>query len=94
MSKIGKLYGIFTIGFSAYGFYRGYNTEDDFKTYKFYSDKYIHGLCNMTVYAIPPFQIFALCRLINRCEIKYKNMDPTDHKQEYTELTGIFYKTI
>jgi hypothetical protein len=81
--------------FSVYGFYRGYNAEDDFKTYKFYSDKYIHGLCNMTTYAIPPFQIFALYRLINRLEIKYKNMDKTDHESEYREVVGgVFYKTI
>jgi hypothetical protein len=89
---------------SVYGFTRGFRAISD-SNYKkdvelqntvtrLISERVVNGVFNGWMYAVPIWNIPMICNLINRVEIKYRNLDKKDYSSSYKEWCGICEDTI
>jgi hypothetical protein len=79
--------------FGAYGFWRQYNIIPSDRE-RFFTEKVFFSLTNTSLYLLPPYNIYAFIKLLNRLEIQSKGFDKTLYKDQYTEFFGdINYST-
>lgn len=74
--------------FGGYGFWRQYKSmsSEELLTYKI-----CFSLMNGSLYVLPPYNIYAFYKLLNRLEIQSKNLDKHLYENQYTEFLGHNY---
>uniref|UniRef100_A0A6C0KF96 Uncharacterized protein n=1 Tax=viral metagenome TaxID=1070528 RepID=A0A6C0KF96_9ZZZZ len=83
----------FFVGLSyMYGAQRQWKSENR-PSRDLFTERFALSLINGALYVIPPFSIFKFMSLLNRIEIKYKGLDPTNYKDSYKEFFTYNYNT-
>lgn len=88
MSKFFKIYSGFCTISGIYGFSRGLRSQSWDNKDKLIVNKFIGSFVNGILYSIPIYNTIYLAQLINRIEIKYRNLDPEKYQSNYIELDG------
>lgn len=94
MGFLTKLYGTFCVGMGVYGFTRGYRSYTCKEDNNLISTKVVQGVINGVMYGTPIFNIWPTLRLLNRLEVKYKNLNKDNYKSNYEESFGVCKETI
>lgn len=80
---------VFCSTMGLYGATRGYRASHQFESkHKLTSEKIINAFTNGIFYAIPVVNIGPTVRLINRLEIAYRGLNPSDYQTDYKEIMG------
>ena len=89
MSKLFKTKLILSTNFlfGIYGFSREWRSNHGHQKI-FLTKKFGYSLYNGLIYAMPPFNLYFLYRLLNRIEIKKRSLHKKNYINEYTEISG------
>lgn len=83
------------IGMGIYGFTRGYRAEDKLNTpERLIGEKLLNGIMNGYMYCLPVYNVKWIHNLLNRVEVKYRNLDKKVYEKNYEESCGICDDTI
>lgn len=91
MALYTKIYKGICLSMGGWGFSRGYRSNDNTKTLT--SEKLFISSTNAIMYATPIINFIPLIKLVDRMEIKYKNLDKENFKSSYKEFSGVCYDT-
>jgi len=84
-----KILTVFCSSMGLYGASRGYRSSLQFESkHQLTSEKITNAVINGLFYAIPVVNIGPTIRLINRVEIAYRGLNPSDYKEDYKEIMG------
>lgn len=84
-----KSFIVANTSFGIYGFSRGYRgTREYDNNTRLTSQKILNGTISGIFYMIPPWNLYYITKLLNRIEIKYRNLDKSLYNSEYDDLTG------
>lgn len=92
MNQLRKRFNIIGINlyfsFGIYGFSRGFRSNDDYNSNRFFTEKLFLGTLNSIIYLTPPYNIYYLAKVLNRLEIQKKSLNKSDYKDQYIEFFG------
>jgi hypothetical protein len=92
---LSKTFVVTNLSLGLYGFSRGYRSSSKYDhNEKLTSRKILDGTITSIFYMIPPWNLYYVTKLLNRMEIKYKNLDKSLYNSEYEDLTGQCTDTI
>ena len=83
------------VGMGMYGFTRGYRSQNKSNTPELLiCEKLTNGILNGYMYCLPFYNIKWVHNLLNRVEVKYRNLDKKVYEKNYEETCGICDDTI
>jgi|UniRef100_A0A6C0ALU2 hypothetical protein len=90
-----KSFIVANTSFGIYGFSRGYRGTSEYdNNTRLTTQKIFNGTISGIFYMIPPWNLYFIKKLLNRIEIKYRNLDKNLYNYEYDDLTGECKDTI